>query len=353
MLGDVANVKALAEKVRGRFPVDYYLVFSELEAQLKFEFDFVHEAESMTRVSKLLASLPAGAPLRIPLPVPGLVARRAMAMDFIPGAPLTRLAAELQARGIAPGSAAARAAASRLLRALTDAFGAMMLGDGFFHGDPHPGNIMMTPRGDVALIDFGQTKQLSDATRRGLARIMLLLDACGGGADAGCAVDYAPFAEEVTRLGVTFKEGVPDTTAAAAALAFWLFDSTATKLPGGYDANELSLNSPVATVSSFPQDLVFVGRSTVLIRGLATRLGVTWSLAREWAPAARAALAPPEQRAAAVAAARRRSPMRVLSDALTALAWRMLAPLRAFAALFARRPRSDAPALAAAAPTAA
>lgn len=40
MLGDVANVKALALQLRGRFPVDYYTVFSELEAQLKFEFDF-------------------------------------------------------------------------------------------------------------------------------------------------------------------------------------------------------------------------------------------------------------------------------------------------------------------------
>ena len=83
----------------------------------------------------------------------------------------------------------------------------------------------------------------------------------------------------------------------------WLFDSTVARtLPGGYDSNELSANSPVARVASFPQSLVFVGRSTVLIRGLANRLKVPWSLAREWAPAARLALSSPEERADAEAA---------------------------------------------------
>ena len=327
MLGDVANIKALAKQLRGRFPTDYYTVFSELEAQLAFEFDFEHEARSMTRIADVLDALPGGAPVRVPRPKPGLIARRVLVMDYIPGVPLTRLAAELAARGITPGSLAAKLAAQKLLRGLTDAFGAMLLGDGFFHGDPHPGNIMVDGKGDVALIDFGQVKQLSEPTRLGLARIMLLLDACGGGADAGCAADCTPFAKAVTDLGVVFKPEVPDATLAAAALAFWLFDSTATVLPGGYDANELSAKSPVAEVASFPQELVFVGRSTVLIRGLAARLGVTWSLAREWAPQARAALAPPGEKAAPEPARRGGLLVRIVL-AIAAAAARWLAALR-------------------------
>ena len=65
--------------------------------------------------------------------------------------------------------------------------------------------------------------------------------------------------------------------------AIWLFDSTPV-LPGGYSTNELSEDAPVRKVASFPQELVFVGRSTVLIRGIAAALGVQWSLANEWAP---------------------------------------------------------------------
>ena len=49
LLGDVANLKALARQVRKVgakwLPVDYYTVFSELEAQLANEFDFQAEAQ--------------------------------------------------------------------------------------------------------------------------------------------------------------------------------------------------------------------------------------------------------------------------------------------------------------------
>ena len=44
-------------------------------------------------------------------------------------------------------------------------------------------------------------------------------------------------------------------------------------------------------LKSFPQDLTFVARSTTLIKGLAARLGVRWSLADEWAPTAKVVLA--------------------------------------------------------------
>ena len=71
----------------------------------------------------------------------------------------------------------------------------------------------------------------------------------------------------------------------------WLFDGTVENLPGGYDKGELSPNSPVKDLESFPQDLVLVGRSSILIKGLSNRLGIPWSLAAEWAPIAEKVLA--------------------------------------------------------------
>ena len=71
----------------------------------------------------------------------------------------------------------------------------------------------------------------------------------------------------------------------------WLFDGSVKELPGGYDYGELSPNSPVKELKSFPQDLVLVGRSTVLLKGLSSRLGIPWSLSKEWAPTARTVLA--------------------------------------------------------------
>ena len=303
MLGDIANLLALSKQFRGAVAVDYYVVFSELSTQLRNEFNFQHEAESMVRIADLMDAAPGGPPIRVPRPVAGLVSKRCMVMDFIDGVPLSRLSDEMQRRGVTAGSPAAKAVGRKLLRALTDAYGIMLLQEGFIHGDPHPGNIMLCSDGAVALIDFGQTKALDDTLRRQLSNIMLLLDQCGQDTENGCPAQLDPLAEAALELGVSFKPECTDVVNVAAALAMWLFDSTVARtLPGGYDSNELSANSPVARVASFPQSLVFVGRSTVLIRGLANRLKVPWSLAREWAPAARLALATPEERAAAKAA---------------------------------------------------
>ena len=89
-------------------------------------------------------------------------------------------------------------------------------------------------------------------------------------------------------LGVELNENAPPE--GAAAVGIWLFDGSVTELPGGYDMGELSPNSPVKELKSFPQDLVLVGRATVLIKGISSRLGVPWSLAKEWAPIARQVL---------------------------------------------------------------
>lgn len=86
-------------------------------------------------------------------------------------------------------------------------------------------------------------------------------------------------------LGVELNDDAQDE--AAAAVAMWLFDGSTEILPGGYDLGELSPNSPVKELKSFPQGLVLVGRSTILIKGLSSRLGIPWSLSKEWAPIAR------------------------------------------------------------------
>ena len=86
-------------------------------------------------------------------------------------------------------------------------------------------------------------------------------------------------------LGVRLREDAP--REGPAATAIWLFDGSVETLPGGFDVSEISPNSPVKVLKTFPQELTLVGRSTVLIKGIAARLGVKWSLADEWAPIAR------------------------------------------------------------------
>eukprot|EP00814_Leptocylindrus_danicus_P010411 CAMPEP_0116044340 /NCGR_PEP_ID=MMETSP0321-20121206/26942_1 /TAXON_ID=163516 /ORGANISM="Leptocylindrus danicus var. danicus, Strain B650" /LENGTH=430 /DNA_ID=CAMNT_0003525419 /DNA_START=17 /DNA_END=1310 /DNA_ORIENTATION=- len=290
LLGDIANLKQLAKTLRESLPLDYYTVFSELETQLTDEFDFVKEAVAMDRIYNGLARSIDGSeeteiPLVIPRPVPGLICRRVLVMDFLKGVPLSRAREEMLKKGIDPDSPESKLFGRKLLRALTYVFGRSILETGFFHADPHPGNIFVLDDGRIGLIDFGQVKQISGRRRETFSKVMLALANREGD---GNAEDLKKIGNLALELGVELNDDAKPE--AACAVAMWLWDGTVDNLPGGYDKGELSPNSPVKELKSFPQDLVLVGRSSILIKGLSSRLNIPWSLAKEWGPIAQNAL---------------------------------------------------------------
>ena len=132
----------------------------------------------------------------------------------------------------------------------------------------------------------GQVKQISGRACATLSKVMVALAERVSDTDPDELDRISALALE---LGVRLRPGSPKEGPAATAM--WLFDGSVTELPGGFDVGELSPNSPVKVLQSFPQDLVFVGRSTVLIKGIAARLGITWSLAQQWSPIASQVLA--------------------------------------------------------------
>lgn len=100
-------------------------------------------------------------------------------------------------------------------------------------------------------------------------------------------------AQLVRSFGVSFKEGAGDDCAAAVAIL--LFGHTDTILPGGYAGEEISLDSPIVQVQEFPAELVLLGRATVMVKGIANRLQISWGLSDRWKPLAQEALASVEQ----------------------------------------------------------
>lgn len=139
LLGDVANLKAIAKTFRNspNLPLDYYTVMAELEKQLADEFNFVAEAVAMDRIYQSLIRAPDGSvrelPLVIPRPVPGLISRRVLVMDYLKGVPLTRAREEMIKKGIDPDSPEAKLFGRKLLTTLTSVFGRNILETGFFH----------------------------------------------------------------------------------------------------------------------------------------------------------------------------------------------------------------------------
>jgi len=287
LLGDVAALKNLAGAFRGieALPIDYYVVFKELEEQLADEFDFIKEGAAMERIGSILSTAPDGTPCTpavvTPRPVAGLVTKRVLVMDYLKGVPLSRAVETMKERGIDPESPEAKLFGLRLLSSLTEAFGRTILETGFFHADPHPGNIFVLDDGRIGLIDFGQVKQVGARSGVTLAKVMIALAQRTSDTDPDQLDEISRLALE---LGVRLREDAP--REGPAAVAMWLFDGSVKTLPGGFDSAELSPNSPVKVLKSFPQDLTLVGRSTILIKGIASKLGVTWSLANEWEPIA-------------------------------------------------------------------
>ncbi|CAE8655191.1 unnamed protein product, partial [Polarella glacialis] len=60
--------------------------------------------------------------------------------------------------------------------------------------------------------------------------------------------------------------------------------------PGGYSKQEFSEKSPLRRLRAFPSELVLLGRASVLVKGVAARLGVQWSVAKKWEPLAKACI---------------------------------------------------------------
>lgn len=285
LLNDVSVIKDFCNKFRDVFPVDYYTVFSELEEQLKEEFDFCKEADSMERVAGALQNGGRQAPVLVPRSVPGLVCRQVLCMDFVPGVPLSQLEQELerQGRSTSADSRMAQMFGKKFLTSLSDAFAVMIFEEGFFHADPHPGNVFVTTDGNVALIDFGQMKRIGYKFRRELAEMVLHIADC-----QDTQQDYDEMARLGDRMGLKFSETAHKNCPAA--LGLYIMDWSRIELPGGYSAHELSPRNVMTDVTYFPREWVLTCRALQLIRGVAARLELEWSLPKVWRESALRAL---------------------------------------------------------------
>lgn len=133
-------------------------IYDELAQNVPLEVDLIHEARAMERMAAQLADTPA---VTIPRVVWQHTSRRLLVMEWIDGIKVTDLP-RLHAAGIDVQAVA---------DVLVDTYCRNILVDGFFHADPHPGNLFALSGGRLAIVDFGLTKQLTEAFRYSLAKL--------------------------------------------------------------------------------------------------------------------------------------------------------------------------------------
>ncbi|MBX6341221.1 MAG: AarF/ABC1/UbiB kinase family protein, partial [Thermomicrobiaceae bacterium] len=132
----------------------------ELEQSLRQELDFRQEAENTRLIARQIADFTL---LTTPTVYPDYTTARVLTLSFLRGRHLPALTAEEL------GGVDTRAIAKHLLTAYLK----QIVLDGVFHCDPHPGNILLTEDGRLALMDFGMVGRF-DAGQKDNVILLLL-----------------------------------------------------------------------------------------------------------------------------------------------------------------------------------
>ena len=139
-------------------------IVRQLRKTLSREIDFAAEARAQQRFAE---SFRASDTIVIPRVHTQFTRASLLVMDWIDGIPASDMEA-LQSSGLDRELLARRGA---------DAVLKMVLVDGFFHADPHPGNVFFLADNRLALIDFGMVGWISDKRRNELVDLMAALAA--------------------------------------------------------------------------------------------------------------------------------------------------------------------------------
>jgi predicted unusual protein kinase regulating ubiquinone biosynthesis (AarF/ABC1/UbiB family)/nucleotide-binding universal stress UspA family protein len=157
---DLALLEVFADKAGDRpglkQVIDLRAVFEHLSTSLHRELDFRNEARNVARMGEVIASFDR---LAVPAIYTDFSTGRLLVMGDVGGGPIT----------IAPDGPVRAAAAKQLL----ESFYKQVMVDGFFHADPHPGNLMWQPEEDrLYFLDLGMAGEVGPELRESM---MLLL----------------------------------------------------------------------------------------------------------------------------------------------------------------------------------
>jgi len=132
----------------------------ELEVHLRQELDFVEEAHNTELIARLVEDYER---IFVPQVIRPHVTERVLVLEWVEG------------EKVSDGHELAPEVAHDLARQFFSAYVRQVVVEGVYHADPHVGNVLLTPDGRLALIDFGLLGRLDDDTRRGLSLLLLAL----------------------------------------------------------------------------------------------------------------------------------------------------------------------------------
>jgi ubiquinone biosynthesis protein len=137
-------------------------ILEEFRRSLLRELDYRQEAQNLTLLRRNLSDFET---IVVPAPVDDYTTSRVLTMEYISGTKITSLSqvARLDLDG------------AGLAEDLFRAYLRQILVDGFFHADPHPGNVFVTAAGQIALIDLGMVARITPRMQEHLLQLLLAI----------------------------------------------------------------------------------------------------------------------------------------------------------------------------------
>lgn len=158
----VRNIASWLNQNVGLIRSDLVALIDELGKRVFEEMDYCNEAANAERFAELHAHNPR---IAVPRIYHQATSRRVLTMEWIEGVKLTNLEA-VRGIGVDPDDMVTVGVNCSLQQ---------LLEHGFFHADPHPGNLLALSDGRLAYLDFGMMSEVSRESRTGLIQAVVHL----------------------------------------------------------------------------------------------------------------------------------------------------------------------------------
>lgn len=135
-----------------------------------------------------------------------------------------------------------------------------MLVRGYFHADPHPGNLLVSPEGELVLLDFGMVKRVPNNVRVAIIELI----------QSAHERDYERYVSASKRMGTVTYEAPQHELAEFTERMFDIFDDDALNASSmqelAFSVMDQTRNLPF----KLPQEAIYILRVSAIIEGLGT-----------------------------------------------------------------------------------
>ncbi|KAI3468454.1 hypothetical protein Pfo_025117 [Paulownia fortunei] len=278
ILEDLKNAKSIVDWIAWAEPqYNFNPMIDEWCKEAPKELDFNHEAENTRKVSRNLgckSNCDDNNKNRVDVLIPEIImsTEKVLVLEYMDGVRLND-SESLQALGVDK---------QKLVEEITRAYAHQIYVDGFFNGDPHPGNFLVSkaPPHRPVLLDFGLTKGLSSSVKQALAKMFL----------ASAEGDHVALLSSFAEMGLKLRLDIPEQVMEIANV-FFRTSTPANEAQQNMKAfaeqrnrnlkvlqEKMKLNEKEVKrfnpVDAFPGDIIIFSRVINLLRGLSSTMDV-------------------------------------------------------------------------------